>query len=163
MPADPERYRCDLMSQATATAAGSTVREKYCVLIPHPTEVRALVVPEGEGWALPEFLPDHEHPDLPDALPAIRALLRIDASILYDLRRYERAIPGPLNVFVLEGGTVAWNPPPEGRWIGAEVLHDLEMPFPQQRRVLQVWLAEATGAPLPTFSLPWWKPGWLAE
>jgi aminoglycoside phosphotransferase (APT) family kinase protein len=141
----------------------STIREKYCVLIPHPTRAQALVVPAGDGWALPEFLPDHEHPDLPDALQAIRAQLRIDASILYDLRRYERAIPGPLNVFVLEVRTAGWNPPPEGRWIGAEALPDLPMPFTQQRRALQSWLAEAEGVPLPTIGLPWWKPGWLAE
>jgi hypothetical protein len=151
------------LSLSSDTPVRSTIREKYCVLIPHPTQGRAFVVRAGDGWALPEFLPDREHPDLPEALPAIQAQLRIDASILYDLRRYERVIPGPLNVFVLEVRADAWNPPPEGRWIGAEDLHDLPMPFPQQRRVLQAWLAEAGGATLPTIGLPWWKPGWLAE
>jgi hypothetical protein len=139
------------------------IREKYCVLIPHPSEVRALVVRSPHGWQLPEFVPPREWPELPEALAAVRAQLRIEGSILYDLRRYERAIPGPLNVFVLEAGAARWNPPPEGRWIDAEGLSELMMPFPQQRRVLQAWLAESGGARLPTIGLPWWKPGWLAE
>lgn len=151
------------MSEPADTAPGRAPREKYCVLIPHAAEAMAFVVPKEEGWALPEFLPEREWPDLPEALAAIRAQLRIEASILYDLRRFERAIPGPLNVFVLEPQGTAWDPPPEGRWISASALPDLPMPFPQQRRVLQAWLAEAAGEPLPTAGLPWWKPGWLSE
>jgi hypothetical protein len=145
------------------TPVRSTLREKYCVLIPHPAQPKAFVVPRGDGWALPEFRPEREHPDLPDALPAIRAQLQVDASILYELRRYERAIPGALNIFVLELRTAAWTPTLEGRWIGSADLRDLKMPFAQQRRALQAWLAEVTGSLLPTIELPWWKPGWLTE
>src|SRR5258708_621453 len=75
------------MGQTSDTPEMRRIREKYCVLIPHPREVRAFVVPEAKGWALPEFVPEREWPDLPEALAAIRAQLGIDGSLLYDLRR----------------------------------------------------------------------------
>src|SRR5437870_1692356 len=65
------------MDQSSDTAAKRRIREKYCVLVPHPNEARALVVPGAQGWALPEFVPEREWPDLPEALAAIRAQLHL--------------------------------------------------------------------------------------
>jgi Phosphotransferase enzyme family len=153
------------MSQLTEPIQESAAREKYCVLIPHPTEIRALVVPRGDGWALPEFVPEREiyDEDLLCARRTMRAQLQIDAPLRYALRLFETAIPGPLNVFAMQAMPGDWHPPAAGRWIGHDALSDLEMSFPRQRQVLQAWFDDAMGAPLPALALPWWRPGWLTE
>jgi hypothetical protein len=121
------------------------------------------MLPQGEGWVLPEFLPDREHPELPQAQQAVRAQFGIDAGILYSLRHYEAVIPGPLNLFVLERADADWHPPAGGRWIGTDEMPGLQALFPQQQRVLMAWLAETAGTPAPSLDLPWWEPGWLTD
>lgn len=150
------------MSRSRHTEA-STAREKYCVLIPHPTAVAVLGVPLGEGWALPECVPHRDHPELPEARRIARAQLGLDLTIRYRLRLWEPAISGPLNVFVGEPASAGWCPTDGAVWIGQGMLDQLKMPFPRQRRVLQAWFAEAVGTPMPALDFPWWETGWLAR
>ena len=89
------------MSRTPNKTTKSVVREKYCVLLPHSTEPKTLVVRHGEGWMLPEFLPDREHPELPQAQQAIRAQLKIEAGILSP-----EAVQGEVHKWI----------DPEGRW-----------------------------------------------
>jgi hypothetical protein len=153
------------MSQDTQPDEKSAVRERYAALIPHPTRWAAWLVPSEGGWILPDFIPDHEihNWDLPPARRAIEQQLQVDARICYALRLFEPAIPGPLNVYVVERIPCGASLLPEGRWIGPDELGALPMAYPRQRAVLQTWLNGEMGEPLATLDIPWWREGWLSE
>jgi aminoglycoside phosphotransferase (APT) family kinase protein len=151
------------MSETVPAASESTVRESYCALIPHPAGPRAWLAPRGEAWALPAFVPEREihNGELPHARRCVAAQLGVDLSVRYALRLFEPALPGALNLFVLErGGHDA--PKGLGRWVGAAELAGLTLALPRQHAALEAWLAEEAGEALPSLALPWWQEGWLA-
>src|SRR5438045_2415593 len=98
------------MSQSIGPPMESNAHEKYCVLIPHPSEARAHVVRVREGWVLPPFFPDREihNVDLPHARRTVQAQLAFHGTIRYALRLWEPAIPGPLNIVVGEPAPGDW-------------------------------------------------------
>jgi hypothetical protein len=153
------------MSQDTQPDAKTTPRERYAALIPHSCQRAAWMVPGEKGWVLPEFVPDQEihNWDLPPARRAMGEQLRVDARICYALRLAEPAIPGPLNIYVVERPRCDASALTTGRWIGPDELSDLPMAYPKQRAVLQAWLADEFGKPSAAFDIPWWQEGWLAE
>jgi hypothetical protein len=117
------------MTDTRVTAVESAAREKYCVLIPHPTELRVLLVRHGERRVLPSFLPDRDihNLDLPHAVQTLRAQLGLEVTIRYALRVFEAAIPGALNIFVAEHGCADLPSMTAGDWIGRDALDDLDM------------------------------------
>jgi len=143
----------------------SALRERYCALVPHATEPRALLVLGEAGWVLPEFIPDREihHVDLVHAAEVMRAQLGGKFTIRSAVRVPEPAIPGSLNVYVVEPVAAEWTPPAGSRWLGRAAVDEAEMPLPRQRNTLRAWLREVVGEGAPSLPLPCWDSGWFAE
>jgi aminoglycoside/choline kinase family phosphotransferase len=61
--------------------------------------------------------------------------------------------------YVLENRALSWQPPSHGRWAGRAELEELARP--EQRAVIDAYLAEAEGGLIPELRAPWCRIGWL--
>jgi hypothetical protein len=121
-------------------------------------------VPGETGWVLPEFVPKREiyHVDLVHAGEVMQAQLGGEFTIRYAVRVPEPAIPGPLNVYVVEPVAAGWTPPAGSRWLDRAAVDEAEMPLPRQRNTLRAWFQAEAGEEMPSLSFPWWDSGWFA-
>jgi hypothetical protein len=131
-------------------------------LIPHPHERKLLLVPDGEGWALPEIHSEKELflLDLPRVNVALRRQFPPCVTTLSALFVREPAIGGLANLFTTESHDPEWQPPEGGRWFGRESLADLRIALPSHHDALKAWFGEQERKGPPAFEIPWWRPGW---
>jgi len=131
------------------------------VIIPHPSAPCALLLAENGDWLLPRVLIDNIWAvDVGRICHALRRTLGITATVLRcaSVRKAE-AQPQISTTYVLENRDPCWQPPAHGRWASRAELDALARP--EQRAVLDTYLAEVESGSIPELRAPWCRSGWL--
>jgi hypothetical protein len=140
---------------------GRRVRSfRYSVILPHPSERKALLIPDDDAWALPSWATGDQ--DLWESMYVVNGLVREHLGLRARALRaihLDRATERDelFNIYQLENLDPAWQPPAGARWLSCNELSEISMTRPQERAALETWFA-ANGAAHPT---PWYNPGWL--
>jgi hypothetical protein len=129
------------------------------VIIPHPSAPCALLLAQGGGWCLPRVPIDAIwavdigliSQELQRTLGIATTVLRV-ASNQTDAEQVSMA-------YVVENRAPSWQPPAHGRWAGRADLDALA--HPEQRAVLDAYLAEVESGAIPDLRAPWCRVGWL--
>jgi hypothetical protein len=131
------------------------------VIIPHPSVPCALVLSGGDRWSLPRVTLDDIWPvDLGEICHGLRRTLGITTTVLRLASK--RSVENQAQVcftYVLENRAPSWQPPAHGRWVARAELDELAQP--EQREVLDAYLAEVERGLLPKLRAPWCRNGWL--
>jgi hypothetical protein len=64
-------------------------------------------------------------------------------------------------VYVMENRGSHETPPAGGCWLGSDRLTDITLTLPEDRALIEICLAEVTGAAVPPLRRPWARPGWF--
>src|ERR687886_130771 len=125
-------------------------------LIPHVSEPRLLLLPTSNGWMLPRLSSGEPRAVAQD----LQAQFGIDTIVLgtvYD--RYDDEMDPIEQIYAVENrGMLAL--PDGAHWAGREELEHLPVAVPAHGAVLEAWLAERSGRPVPPERPPWARPGW---
>ena len=116
-------------------------------------------------WSLPHFRLEQYvwFGAVSQIAQAMRRELGVDVAILGcvyacadgDARRNEL-------IYTLEPQSQAWALPPGGRWVDRPALAGLPLAQPEQRPMIERYLAEAESGAIPALRPPWARPGWFA-
>jgi len=139
-----------------------TLTYGYRLVVAHPREPLALLLPGDGGAELPAFtLPDRRFwQDVDHVNRGARALLGAPVVTLRCLAiDYERERELLTRTYAVAPLDAAWAPPAGARWAGAGELSGLPA---GQRAALQAWFAWLL-RPAPPTRAPWYAPGWYAE
>jgi hypothetical protein len=142
-----------------------TWRSRLAGLLPHPGEPAVLVLPEGDGWTLPQVILGDRVWFLELGRASRRLSARLDQpvtalrSVAFTSDEERRAVAG---VFELEALRPSPAPPLDGRWVGAAEVAALRLAPPADRAPIQTFLAERTTGAVPPQRPPWARPGWYA-
>lgn len=141
-------YRCDYHAILLDTAAASV-----------------LMLPGDGGWLLPQWttghwiwwsdtahINQHMRAEFGARITTLRCLCTEVAPDVTPEDAHERRL------YVLENHDPAWTPPSGARWVHRSALAALPLALPEQRALLERWLAHGAAPP----HAPWYKPGWLA-
>jgi len=146
----------------TAPVWSSTVHG----LLIHPATPRVLMVPDDDGWALPQVRLEERlwPPRVGGVAEALRRAIGLPLTILrcVDARTADTNAPHADVTYVLESHAPLEEPRGGGAWIGRASLADLSPRMAWQRAAIEACLAEAAGGPAPAVRPPWARPGWFA-
>jgi hypothetical protein len=131
------------------------------VIIPHPSAPRALVLADGDHWYLPGVPIDGIWAvDLGQICHELRRRLGIATTVLRLASRQDDDDQGQVHLtYVLDNRDSSWQPPAHGHWISRAELGELAQP--EQRAVLDAYLAEVESGLIPELRAPWCRVGWL--
>jgi hypothetical protein len=143
--------------------------ETYSALLVRqdPSTSRSLVflTPYEKGWRLPALLPQSDIHNTDAGIANLLALEQLGIAVVtrQALRVMEPALPGPLNIYIMEPrhDVELSSPTVPGRWFAPDAWQALSFVLPQERAVLAAWCAQASEETIPTLSLPWWRDGWF--
>ena len=141
---------------------------EYHALISHSTEPRVLLLPAGDGWALPRWESTERHfwQTVDHVNQALRDQLGVNVTTLRCVGINDHVEAGRVRVeivYVLEDHSSDWASPDSGRWIGSEDIDDLRLAVPEHRSLLLNWFARALETSIPPNQPPWYRPGWFAS
>jgi hypothetical protein len=128
-------------------------------------EPGVLVVPEGDGWALPRVVVPERlwFPICPPILAAIREQLGVEAIILRraagSIDQERREVDG---LFFLEPRSGEWNPPSGARVVDRADLAGLPLNLPAWPAAVTEGLEALTWAAPTPDPAPWTRRGWFA-
>jgi hypothetical protein len=135
---------------------------EICVIIPHPSEPRVLLLVEEGCWQLPRVpIDDIWSADIGQISHAVRESLGISTTVLRSA--YERADKAQRRasmIYVLENRDPSWQPPAHGRWVERAELNDLQ---PEHCAVIEGYLAEVEHGSIPALRTQWCRVGWLDQ
>jgi aminoglycoside/choline kinase family phosphotransferase len=131
------------------------------LIIPHPSAPRVLLLAESDRWYLPRVSIDNFWAvDVGQICHELRRRLGIATTVLRLASKWsddeQRQV---VMTYVLENRAPSWQPPAHGCWAGRAELDELAQP--EQRAVLDAYLAEAEHGVLPELRMPWCRAGWL--
>jgi hypothetical protein len=136
----------------------------YYTLLPHPFEVKLLLLSGPEGWALPHW----SRADRPlwHTTGPVNEVMRKELGVETTVLRLASARQDPATqqmqrVYALENHSPDWRPPADARWVGEEVLAQLRLAVPEHRPLLETWFAETRR--IPSRRAPWAQPGWFVH
>lgn len=138
---------------------------EYHLVVAHPHEPLALLVPNGAGLRLPGFsLPERRlWQDVDHVNRGARAALGDDLITLRCLALdYTHEHELLTRFYAVTPDGAGWSPPPGGRWIGPGELSEITGLPERQRQVLADWFAWLK-RPAPPNRAGWYQPGWHAE
>jgi len=147
----------------SSNESGQAARSfRYAVILPHPTERKALLLADGDAWALPSWSTGDQ--DLWESMYRVNTLVRERLGLRARALRAIHLDRAPqrdvlFNIYQLELLDPAWTPPSGARWLGCDELSEIDLTHPQECAALGAWFAEH-GAEHPT---PWYNPGWLDD
>jgi hypothetical protein len=137
----------------------------HYAIIPQPGEPRALLLADAAGWSLPHLHLDARKwlAEVGHLRPSLLKLLGVDATALRCAYAQTDAASQRSDViYEMENHSPAWQPPPNGRWVGRTDLEQLTLVAPEQRAVLLDWLAGVESGARSDQRPPWSRAGWLA-
>jgi hypothetical protein len=131
------------------------------VIIPHSSAPRVLLLAEGQGWSLPRVsIEDLWAVDVGQICHELRRTLGLAATVLrLASKRSDEGQRQVVMTYVLENRAPSWQPLPHSRWVNRAELDQLAQP--EQRAVLDAYLAEAESGLIPKLRAPWCRAGWL--
>ncbi|HNB53591.1 MAG TPA: phosphotransferase [Anaerolineales bacterium] len=132
----------------------------------HPTEPRILLIPEDDGWNLPNFI----HPDLlwSANVPVVNAgFTKLLGTPVWTLRQLyfleneaEKWVEAIYEMELLEKD---WSPSDGARWVNAREFEDTPLPYEHLKApILRYLTALATGT-VPDQRPAWARVGWAEE
>jgi hypothetical protein len=132
----------------------------YYAIIPHPSEMRALLLNTTGGWTLPAFAPaDYFVSEVEQVNRAIGETFGLRTSVLrcmYD-DMFSDVWFGS-RVYALDNLSPEWKPPRGSAWLSYDALHRLHFAEPLLQAVLEEWFAWVqSDDPL---RVAWAKQGW---
>lgn len=133
-------------------------------ILPHSTEPRVLVLPDGDGWTLPRLSMDEWpstcYPMFEHGM-ALREVAGCAAAALYSPYGQRRTdTTGCRFVFAMENCDPAFEPSEGGRWASAGDIEALSLAPEFVRPVLASWFRERETGEYPPYRPPWAFPGW---
>jgi hypothetical protein len=137
----------------------------YYALIPHPSQVRVLLLEEDGTWRLP-VVQGHAH--YSDSAEFIRRhfgqRLGIDLTVLRWVDYTYQAGSETFGFFyALENHSPRGQAPPSAGWFAPHELDRVALENVEQRSIVKAWLTELESAAHNVLRSPWAVPGWLAE
>jgi len=147
-------------------------------LVPHPAEPAVILLPDAQGWTLPNWVHDarrgrtgreHDDPFWPSAVQReVRRSMSLETTVLhaglFDSRDADTGDRHSVIVLELQQSASA---PPGSRWARRADLSHLPLAVPWHRATLARWFAETeAGEPAPPATSParppWQRSGWYA-
>lgn len=151
------------MTNQVAVVHYPTVHFDYYCIIPHPTELRALVLAGEEGWSLPNFVPYEHHFGMVGHInQSMREQLGLHVTTLrccYEDYCSETNIG--CRVYEMENHCLDWILPAHGCWLKPNELDCVVIP--KLRQALNSWFAEIQSGLIPENRVPWAKSGWFNQ
>ncbi len=140
----------------------------YYLLVPHPTETRILVVPHGEGWALPGWADDgHDGEEFPqwhnmvNVERGMRERFGLDVAVLRGLPPQHTLGTDDFSfVYETEPAPADWTPPAGSRWVGYDDLGQFRLTGRGLPSVVGRWFGEADDQEALARRPPWYRVGW---
>lgn len=135
------------------------------VILPHPSEPRLLLIPDGPNWTLPSLemdQPPENGYDVAKFGMALREVAGCVAIALYS-PYFERKndAHGHRNVVVAENRDSAYQPPDGARWLSSDELDSVTLTDDYLRPVIAAWLHEQENGAVPPERPPWAFGGWI--
>jgi hypothetical protein len=141
-------------------ASSAQWRSPIDVIIPHPSAPRVLLLAEGDRWYLPGVPINDIWPiDLGQICYELRRILGIATTVLRLASKRSDEEQHVVLTYVPENRAPSWQPPAHGRWAGRAELSELAQP--EQRAVLDAYLAEAEHGMIPELRAAWCRIGWF--
>jgi hypothetical protein len=135
-------------------------RSDITVIIPHPAEPHILMLNEGGAWQLPRLLVENIWSAGVGVISQhVQDALGLAASVLREAMLHRDQNGRVSMTYVLEPRDPLWQPPSNARWGGRADVGELALP--EQRAVVDDYLAEAEGRALPLLRTQWYRAGWL--
>ena len=131
------------------------------LLLPHPTDLRALLLPLGDGtFALPKVRPDAAAPwqETAGLIAAAREAWRVGVSVRRCVHTRVDGLTHRVSVYELENRSPAWTPPAGAVW--AASAGEVPMASPEQTVWLGDWF-KRQAKPIPDSRPDWYRAGWL--
>jgi hypothetical protein len=145
----------------------SSRRFHYYAIIPHPTELKVLMLAGEGGWSLPHLVPvEHHFGAVGHINQAIQEMLGIEVSVLRCVY-YSHSIDSRIVEAIYEvenyDPVSAWDDikGQDSSWVGSNTLGGLNFAVNEQRKVLEDWFEEARISSTPALRRPWARPGWF--
>ena len=136
-------------------------RSNYAI-IPHPDNVRILLLQERDAWTLPR----HTEEGAAAINRAIKQAFGFKVTVLYaideDNGEQEDGM-ATQRIDVLENHNADWQLPATGRWVSAKDLTELTLAVPGHAQALEQWFWEREQAHDIVQRHPWTKRGWYAS
>ena len=135
----------------------------YCI-IPHPKQLRVLLVQADDGWTLPHFVPqDHDFGNVAHINEAIQQMLGLQVATrrCVEVGYHEEKHYG-IRVYILDNLDPHWECPNEHvKWAMISELNNLDLAMPALPDIVRQWLRwELNNSPL---RVAWSQQGWYPE
>ncbi len=144
----------------------SSVTYEYSLLIRHPAEERLLLLPKGDGWALPWFRHKQRHfwQEVAHINAAVMEMLGLRATTLRCLNTaYDPTQDRVYGSYALESQDPQWTLPPGARWADAGDLDAISLAQPELTATLCDWLDFRQPQDAQPNRAAWYEPGWFAQ
>ena len=131
------------------------------LLLPHATDLRALLLPAGDGtFALPCVRPDPAAPwqEVGGVIDAARRAWRAAVAVRRCVHTRVDGLTHRVSVYELENRNPAWRPPNGAVWV--ESAGEVPLASPEQKVWLGDWFKRQS-RPVPDTRPDWYKSGWL--
>lgn len=136
----------------------------FHLVVPHPCEARALVLPEARGWTLPQYRGAQPvlWANVGHVNEAAKRLLGLEAATLYCLGVVPAANTAHVDfAYAMDPLDRAWQPPEQARWVAESDLQHLTFAHPEQRAFLRDWFARERDTSNP-LTPAWYRAGWFS-
>ena len=139
------------------------VHYDYYVIVPHPSELKLLMIRGINGWTLPHFVPNEHHTGVVRHINdtvynnvGVRVSTRrcVDIHFDPDTKRGSRA-------YILDNLDPVWEPNRNSKWVSFDEIESLNLAFPEHRKVIQDWFVWEIEDP--ELRVPWSRRGWFAQ
>ncbi len=148
-----------------ASPPGTEALSSVYVILPDPTAPRLLLLPDGDGWSLPQLTdPQRNAMYVAYVRRELQSRWAVEATVLrWALFEEDRTAPArQAVVLVLENHSSDWAAPPGARWVGPEDLTGLTFAIPAHQEVIATYLREEATGVIPAERAPWARRGWLS-
>jgi hypothetical protein len=135
-------------------------RTEYILVVPHPSEARVLLLPAGDGYALPRFETDEVHfwQTVDHINQRVLAIWGLRVTTLRCLKLDTDGDP-VRRIYLLENHSAEWEPPPGAQWMDKAAIESTKLAEPGDRALITeglTWYTDTTAA-----RAEWYKPGWF--